>query len=205
MSVAVPRAPLSRVVIVGGGSAGWMTAAALARLVPAGTEVTLVESDELGTVGVGEATIPPLLDFNAALGIDENEFVAATQGTFKLGIAFEDWGHVGNRYVHPFGKYGRSAHGISFHQIWLRQHLVGPPAADPGPFDHYAISIEAAARGRFSRPVGDPEAVLNASLTPIISTPASMPNSCAIAPRGRGWCGSKERSRKSTNRARPGS
>jgi tryptophan 7-halogenase len=161
MSAAIPRAPLSRVVIVGGGSAGWMTAAALARLVPAGTAVTLVESDEIGTVGVGEATIPPLLDFNAALGIDENAFVAATQGTFKLGIAFEDWGHVGNRYVHPFGKYGRSTHGISFHQIWLRQHLLGRPETNPGAFDHYAISIEAAARGRFSKPAGDPEAVLS--------------------------------------------
>ncbi|MDP5281429.1 tryptophan 7-halogenase [Sphingomonas sp. DG1-23] len=160
MNGRIPNAPLSRVVIVGGGSAGWMTAAALARLVAAGTTITLVESDEIGTVGVGEATVPPLLDFNAALGIDENEFVAATQGTFKLGIAFENWGQLGNRYVHPFGKYGRLTFGIPFHQLWLRQRLLGLEA-DPGAFDQYAISIAAAARGRFSKPVGNPEAVLN--------------------------------------------
>ncbi|HVJ00757.1 MAG TPA: tryptophan halogenase family protein [Sphingomonas sp.] len=161
MNRSVPKAPLSRVVIVGGGSAGWMTAAALARLVSAGTSITLVESDEIGTVGVGEATVPPLLDFNAALGIDENEFVAATQGTFKLGIAFEDWGHLGNRYVHPFGKYGRLTFGIPFHQLWLRQRLLGRAESDPGSFDHYAIAVAAAARGRFAKPLANPEAVLN--------------------------------------------
>ncbi|TGX55247.1 tryptophan 7-halogenase [Sphingomonas gei] len=156
----MPEAPLSRIVIVGGGSAGWMTAAALARLVAAGLAITLVESDEIGTIGVGEATIPPLVDFNAALGIDENAFVAATQGTFKLGIEFRDWGHPGNRYVHPFGNYGRQTQGINFHQIWLRQRLLGVAETDPGPFDLYAISIAAAARGRFTKPAGDPEGVL---------------------------------------------
>ena len=161
MNGPIPKTPLSHIVIVGGGSAGWMTAAALARMVDAGTAITLVESDEIGTIGVGEATIPPLLDFNAALGVDENEFVAATQGTFKLGIEFVDWGTLGNRYVHPFGKYGRRIHGINFHQIWLRQRLLGLAETDPGPFDLYAISIAAAARGRFSKPVGDPEAVLH--------------------------------------------
>ncbi len=154
------EAPVTRLVIVGGGSAGWMTAAAVSRLVAAGVAVTLVESDEIGTVGVGEATIPPLLDFNAALGIDENEFVAATQGTFKLGIEFVDWGRRGDRYIHPFGKYGRSMMGINFHQIWLRQHLLGGDA-DPGPVDDYAISIAAARRRRFAKPASNPDAVLS--------------------------------------------
>lgn len=152
--------PITRLVIVGGGTAGWMTAAAVSRLVAAGVAVTLVESDEIGTVGVGEATIPPLLDFNAALGIDENEFVAATQGTFKLGIEFVDWGRMGDRYIHPFGKYGRQMLGLNFHQIWLRQHLLGGEA-DPGSLSDYAIAIAAARRGRFARPVSNPEAVLS--------------------------------------------
>jgi tryptophan halogenase len=153
--------PITRLVIVGGGSAGWMTAAAVSRLVDAGVAVTLVESDEIGTVGVGEATIPPLLDFNAALGIDENEFVAATQGTFKLGIEFVDWGRLGDRYIHPFGKYGRPMLGLNFHQIWLRQHLLGSGDADPGPLGDYAIAIAAARRGRFAKPASNPEAVLS--------------------------------------------
>ena len=154
-------APVKRLVIVGGGSAGWMTAAALSRLVGAGVSVTLVESDDIGTVGVGEATIPPLLDFNLALGIDENEFVAATQGTFKLGIEFVDWGRVGDRYIHPFGKHGRSMHGLNFHQIWLRQHLLGREESDPGPIGDYAIAIAAAKRRRFARPVMNPQAILS--------------------------------------------
>ena len=154
--------PINRVVIVGGGSAGWMTAAAISRIVAAGVAVTLVESDEIGTVGVGEATVPSLLDFNAALGIDENEFVAATQGTFKLGIEFVDWGKLGNRYVHPFGKFARPMLGINFHQIWLRQHLLGQPDTDPGALGDYAIAIAAARRGRFTKPAGNPEAVLSA-------------------------------------------
>ena len=160
MTRPLTEAPVTRLVIVGGGSAGWMTAAAVSRLVDAGVAVTLVESDEIGTVGVGEATIPPLLDFNVAIGIDENEFVAATQGTFKLGIEFVDWGRVGDRYIHPFGKYGRQMLGLSFHQIWLRQHLLGGDA-DPGPLSDYAIAIAAARRRRFARPVSNPKAVLS--------------------------------------------
>ncbi|ATY31031.1 tryptophan halogenase family protein [Sphingomonas psychrotolerans] len=161
MSGASGSQPLRRLVIVGGGSAGWMTAAAVSRMVATGLSVTLIESDEIGTVGVGEATIPPLLDFNAALGIDENEFVAATQGTFKLGIEFVDWGKLGERYIHPFGKYGRPMMGINFHQIWLRQHLLQRAVSDPGPISDYAIAIAAATRGRFARPATNPEAVLS--------------------------------------------
>jgi tryptophan halogenase len=161
MTRGTPGEQLSKLVIVGGGSAGWMTAAALSRLTAAGIAVTLVESEEIGTVGVGEATIPPLLDFNAAIGIDEHAFVAATQGTFKLGIEFVDWGKLGDRYIHPFGQCGRPTLGVNFHQIWLRQLLLGRPDTDPGPLGDYAIAIAAAIRGRFTKPASNPEAVLS--------------------------------------------
>ncbi|NHK29658.1 tryptophan 7-halogenase [Parvularcula flava] len=161
MTTQQAAAPLSSIVIVGGGTAGWMTAAAISRMVAAGISVQLIESDQIGTVGVGEATIPSLRDFNLALGINENEFLRAVQGTFKLGIEFSNWGNVGERYIHPFGKYGRKTHGIDFHQIWLKQKHRGGQA-DPGPIDDYSISIAAARNGRFSRPVANPDAILSA-------------------------------------------
>src|SRR5438270_10222847 len=113
---------IRKVVIVGGGTAGWMAAAALSASLPsASVEIVLVESDEIGTVGVGEATIPPLLVFNDMLGLNEDEFLAATQGTFKLGIEFADWGAVGERYFHPFGSHGADINSVPFHQIYLRE------------------------------------------------------------------------------------
>ena len=108
---------LRRIVIVGGGSAGWMTAAALSSLLgPKDVAITLVESDAIGTVGVGEATIPDILAFNRMLGVNEAEFMAATEATFKLGIEFVDWGAKGDRYIHPFGQHGVDMQGIDFHQ-----------------------------------------------------------------------------------------
>ena len=107
MSARRTGAPIRNVVVVGGGTAGWMTAAALSRLATAGLSVTLIESEEIGTVGVGEATIPPLHDFNHALGIE-----------------FVNWAHQGDRYIHPFGVYGRDAHGVKFHNIWLRDRQL---------------------------------------------------------------------------------
>ena len=140
---------IERVVIVGGGTAGWMAAAALSRFLNNGRRTfTLVESDEIGIVGVGEATIPPIINFNQMLEIDENEFLKATMGTFKLGIEFVNWGQVGDRYFHPFGAYGHDLHGIPFHQLWLREAGRG----DPGNISDYSMSAVAAAAGKFARP-----------------------------------------------------
>ncbi len=153
--------PLKQLVIVGGGTAGWMTAAALSRLTAAGVSVTLIESEEIGTVGVGEATIPPLHDFNRALGIDEDEFVRATQATFKLGIEFVNWARTGDRYIHPFGVYGRDPHGVKFHQVWLREHQLTGEAGDAADIGDYCLSVVAAKLGRFTRPRGGPQSVLS--------------------------------------------
>ena len=141
---------IGRVVIVGGGTAGWMAAAAFSRFLNNGRRrITLVESDAIGTVGVGEATIPPIVDFNRMLDINENDFLRATMGTFKAGIEFVNWGEVGQRYFHPFGFYGHDLHGIAFHQLWLRETMRG---AAPGDIARYCMSAAAAARGRFARP-----------------------------------------------------
>ena len=94
-------------------------------------DIMLIESDEIGTVGVGEATIPPLMAFNHMLGIDEDEFLAASQGTFKLGIEFVDWGAIGERYFHPFGPHGQDFRGVHFHQLYLREAKRRAAAGHP--------------------------------------------------------------------------
>ncbi|UUL82479.1 tryptophan halogenase family protein [Sphingomonas qomolangmaensis] len=149
--------PVRSVLIVGGGTAGWMAAAALSRMIPTGLSVTLVESDAIGTIGVGEATIPPIRAFNAALGIDEAEFIAATAGSFKLGIEFVGWGATGERYLHPFGVFGFDQEGVRFHQHWLRRRAAGvrEDIAD------YALCAVAAREGRFMPPASDPASVLS--------------------------------------------
>lgn len=152
------RRPIQKLVIVGGGTAGWMMAAAASRFLHDGQrEITLVESEAIGTVGVGEATIPPILNFNAMLGIDENAFVRATQATFKLGIEFVNWGNVGERYLHPFGSIGRDLHGVAFHQLWskFKSH------ADVRPLGEYSMAHVAAIAGKFAPGASDPRSPLS--------------------------------------------
>jgi len=150
-------APVRRIVIVGGGTAGWMAAAALARLIPTGTSVTLIESDAIGTVGVGEATIPPIRGFNAMLGIDEAQFLAATAGSYKLGIEFVDWGAIGERYLHPFGGFGFDIEGVRFHQYWRRRRAAGIDEDIAA----YSLCAVAARAGRFLPPSPDPASILS--------------------------------------------
>jgi tryptophan halogenase len=135
------------IVIAGGGTAGWMMAAALGHFLETGYRVQLVESDEIGTVGVGEATIPQIRLFNSALGLDEDAFLRATQGTFKLGIEFDGWLRPGHRYMHAFGGIGRDVGLIAFHHYWLRARALG--MADP--LSTYSLNEIAARAGRMHR------------------------------------------------------
>lgn len=142
-----------RIVIAGGGTAGWMTAAALARVAAPHWQITLVESEEIGTVGVGEATIPMIRLFNQTLGIDEAQFLRETQGTWKLGIAFEGWGAFDDRYVHGFGLTGRSLGVLPFHHYWLRGRAEG----FAGPLGEYvlnAVACDASKFAHLNRPQG---------------------------------------------------
>ena len=149
---------IRKIVIVGGGTAGWMAAAALSALLEkSALEIVLVESDEIGTVGVGEATIPPLIAFNKMLGIGEDEFLAASQGTFKLGIEFVDWGAVGERYFHPFGPHGQDFRGVHFHQLYLREGKRRPLPD----IREWSMSAAAAGLGRFARPAPDAQLPLS--------------------------------------------
>ncbi|KZB94924.1 tryptophan halogenase [Sphingomonas melonis TY] len=150
--------PIGRVVIVGGGTAGWMAAAAAARFLDDGRRtITLIESEAIGTVGVGEATIPPIRGFNARLGLDEATFLRATGGTPKLGIEFVGWTDGADRYFHPFGTHGRDIEGLNFHQLWLKlRHREGI-----GGIDDYAMSAVAARAGRFVPPSPDPRSPLS--------------------------------------------
>jgi tryptophan halogenase len=136
---------LSSIVIVGGGTAGWMAAAALAHTLESRASIQLIESDDIGTIGVGEATVPHLRAFNDSLRIDEVEFVRAVRGTFKLGIQFVDWGRIGDRYVHGFGTIGHDYRSLPFHQYWLKLHRQGK-AHDLG---QYSINTAAAEACKF--------------------------------------------------------
>jgi len=145
-----------RILVVGGGTAGWMTAAALGWAFAGGVaEVGLVDSEEIGTVGVGEATVPHIRFFNRRLGIDEAAFVRATSATMKLGIEFRDWGRIGDSYVHPFGDFGHDLDGLPFHLHWLRLSREG---AAP-PLEDCSLPVAMARAGRFAPPADDPRSV----------------------------------------------
>jgi tryptophan halogenase len=116
---------IETVVIVGGGTAGWITAALLIKILGKALRIKLVESEDIDIVGVGEATIPPILTLNRALGLDEAEFLRETRGTIKLGIEFEDWGRRGERFMHAFGSIGKDFPFCSFHHFWARGMLQG--------------------------------------------------------------------------------
>ena len=151
---------IKNIVIVGGGSAGWMTAAALSSLLdPNAVSLTLVESDEIGAIGVGEATIPDIINFNRILGIREDEFMKATHATFKLGIEFVDWGKKGDVYFHPFGQHGADMRGIDFHQFWMHDRAAG----NPHPIQEYSLCAVAGKQNKFALPEPDPRSVLSQS------------------------------------------
>lgn len=135
------------VVIVGGGTAGWMTAAALSATMGEQLNIRLIESDEIGIVGVGEATIPAIRLFNALVGINEDEFIAATQSSFKLGIEFQNWGKLGDSYMHAFGMIGQSLGMLEFWHYWLRGRNEGVA----GPFWDYSLNETVARLNKFAR------------------------------------------------------
>jgi tryptophan halogenase len=143
-----PNAPLKTVTIVGGGTAGWMTAALLSRLFIRGYKIRLIESDEIGTIGVGEATIPAIRSYNGLAGIAEKEMVQATQATFKLGIEFVNWRAPGHSYIHGFGKIGQDLMWLHPHQLWLKALTRGQAKH----FDHYSLNTLAARMNRFCPP-----------------------------------------------------
>lgn len=149
---------LERIVILGGGTAGWMTAAALSKLMPAGgCQISLIESDQIGAIGVGEATIPTIHWFNQLVGLDEAAFLRETKATYKLGIEFVDWYRPGHRYVHPFGRYGVPLEGVSFHHRWLKATGEGLNVSH----EDYSLATVAARAGRFSHPSSDPRSLLS--------------------------------------------
>ena len=138
---------ISRIVVVGGGTAGWITASLLVKVLGKALKITLVESEQIGTIGVGEATIPPILHLNRALGFDEDDFVRATHGTFKLGIQFENWCRKGDAYMHAFGGLGKDFPFCHFHHFWTRGRQIGRPQS----FWDYSLNYQAAAANRFAK------------------------------------------------------
>lgn len=137
---------VKKVVIVGGGTAGWMAAASFSKLLGNSIEVTLVESEEIATVGVGEATVPPLILLNRYLDINEQEFMTAVKGSIKLGISFENWGNIGERYIHPFGYTGKDTWAASFQHFWRRGLDIGVNY----PLGNYCVEYEAALQNKFA-------------------------------------------------------
>jgi len=150
--------PVKSIVIAGGGTAGWMAAAALSRMLDTSqVKITLVESEAIGTVGVGEATIPNIATFNKMLGIEEREFMAATNATIKYGIEFAGWTKETESYFHPFGTHGRDMMGMSFHQFWRKMHALGKAER----LENYCATAMAAKQGKACLPSRDPKSLMS--------------------------------------------
>ena len=143
------QADKTKVIVAGGGTAGWLTAYSLVKRLGNLLDITLVESDQIGTVGVGEATIPSMRVFHELVGIDEAEFMRATQATFKLGISLENWANIGDRYIHSFGVLGQGSWLADFHEYWLEARDKG----FAGPLDDYCLELKAAMHGKFATAV----------------------------------------------------
>jgi tryptophan halogenase len=152
-----PDRRLRRVVILGGGTAGWMTATALAKTFKDRLAITLLESEEIGTVGVGEATIPTIHWFNELIGLDEAEFLRATKASYKLGIEFVGWARPGHRYFHPFGTFGVNQPGVAFHHRWLKAAREG----NARPLADFSLATALAGQNRFAKPQGDARSILS--------------------------------------------
>src|ERR1700690_3368646 len=141
---------IGSIAIVGGGTAGWMTAASLAKFLKnLGCRIRLIESEQIGTVGVGEATIPPIMEYVRGLGIDENDLIRKTKSTFKLGIEFKDWTRIGHSYMHPFVQTGFDMGPLSFSAYWLKALRDGATSR----LEEYSLQAMAAYAGKFMRPV----------------------------------------------------
>ena len=140
------RKQVQRIVIAGGGTAGWMMAAAISRTMGRTVDLTLVESEQIGTIGVGESTIPPLVNFNRIIGLPEPEFLRETQGTFKLGILFDNWKHDGHSYFHSFGLSGKDHWSAGFQHFWLN----GLQRGHMEPYDDYCLELVAGLQGKFA-------------------------------------------------------
>lgn len=141
---------MTKIVIAGGGTAGWLTAFSLITRLGKLLDITLVESDQIGTVGVGEATIPTIRAFHSLIGIDEKEFMAATQATFKLGIKFDNWGQQGDSYFHSFGEIGQRSWMAEFHEFWMEAKAQG----FGGSLGDYCLELKAAQANKFATQIG---------------------------------------------------
>src|SRR4029078_2700358 len=149
MILAGSEQPVRKVTIVGGGTAGWMTAAVLSQWLSK-VEIRLIESDEIGTIGVGEATIPHIRNFIALAGIDPLKMISESKATFKLGIQFVDWGAPGEKYIHGFGKIGQDLLWLHPHQLWMAARERTPNAIKP--FCYYALNCVASLQNKFAFP-----------------------------------------------------
>jgi tryptophan 7-halogenase len=138
---------IQNVVIVGGGTAGWITAALMIKVLGKTLNITLVESDKIGTIGVGEATIPPIIPFNNALGLDEKAFLKATKGTLKLGIEFENWKKKGDKYMHAFGGVGKNFPFCDFYHFWVKSQQLGYQSE----FGDFSLNYQASKQNKFEK------------------------------------------------------